>query len=170
MNRGAARARGSLLCFHHADSDLLSEHLLALLAAAVNKEIVGGAFHRRFDDRHPWIMGGEALMRHISAKTGPLFGDQSLFVKTKVFHEMGGFADIPLMEDIEFSHRLRRAGRIALLDPPLWSSPRRFRRLGSWRTTLLNATFIALFYFGFSPHRLHRWYYRRRAGTGAPQG
>lgn len=169
MNLGAARARGALLCFHHADSDLLPEHLLALLAAAANEKIVGGAFHRRFDDRHRWMLGGETLMRRISATTGPLFGDQSLFVKTKVFYEMGGFANIPLMEDIEFSHRLRRTGRIALLDPPLWSSPRRFQRLGSWRTTLLNAAFIALFYLGVSPHRLHRWYYRRRVGTDAPK-
>jgi len=162
MNAGAAAARGFLLCFHHADSELCSEHIHALEAAATNEAIVGGAFHRRFDDRHPRMMRWERVARKISAAMGPLFGDQSIFVKAGVFHEMGGFADIPLMEDIEFSRRLRRAGRIALLDPAIWSSPRRFRRLGNWRSSLLNAAFIMLFQLGVSPHVLHRWYYRER--------
>lgn len=162
LNSGAALAQGALLCFHHADSDLLPQHINALSAAASNKAVVGGAFHRRFDDRHPWLMKFEGVLRGISLRTGPLFGDQSIFVRAEVFREIGGFANIPLMEDIEFSQRLRRAGRIVLLDPPLGSSPRRFQRMGSWRSTLLNAAFILFFYFGVSPYTLHRWYYRER--------
>ena len=138
------------------------EHLEALAMVAGNHEIIGGAFHRRFDDRRFWMKKWERLLRHISAVTGPLFGDQSIFVKAAVFHEMGGFADIPIMEDIEFSQRLRRMGRIVLLDPPLWSSPRRFRSLGNLRTSLLNAVFIMLFFLGVCPDQLHRWYYRAR--------
>ena len=162
MNAGAAQARGSLLCFHHADSELGPEHLAALAVAARTDGIAGGAFHRQFDDRHFWMKRWEKLVRRISAAAAPLFGDQSIFVKANVFQQMGGFADIPLMEDVEFSRRLRRMGRIALLDPPVWSSPRRFRRLGNLRTLLLNAAFIGLFYFGVSPHTLHRWYYGER--------
>ena len=109
----------------------------------------------------------ESLLRRISKVAGPLFGDQSLFVKADVFRQLGGFADIPLMEDIDFSRRLRRLGRITLLDPPLWSSPRRFRRLGNARTLLINTSLIALFYLGVSPQRLHRWYYARRNGQRA---
>ena len=159
MNAAATEARGSLLCFHHADSKLGREHVAALAAAARDRGIVGGAFHRQFDDRHFWMKRWEGLVRRISAAAGPLFGDQSIFVKADVFQQMGGFADIPLMEDIEFSRRLRRMGRITLLDPPVWSSPRRFRRLGNARTLLLNAAFIGLFYIGVNPHTLHRWYY-----------
>ena len=162
MNAGAREARGLLLCFHHADSELRSEHLESLAIAAGNKEIIGGAFHRQFDDRRFWMKKWESLLRRISEVTGPLFGDQSIFVKADVFHEMGGFADIPIMEDIDFSQRLRRKGRIVLLDPPLWSSPRRFRRLGNLRTSSLNALFITLFLLGVSPDKLHRWYYRSR--------
>ena len=148
------------MCFHHADSELRYEHLEALTSMARNDRIVGGVFHRRFDNRHSWMIRWERLLRHISATTGPLFGDQSIFVRADIFHKMGGFADIPIMEDVEFSRRLRRIGRIALLDPPLWSSPRRFRSLGNVRTSALNAAFIALFYLGVSPDKLHRWYYR----------
>ena len=168
MNAGAMEARGSLLCFHHADSELGPEHLAALAAAAKTDGIIGGAFHRQFDDRHFWMKRWERLVRRISAAAGPLFGDQSIFVKADVFQQMGGFADIPLMEDIEFSRRLRRMGRITLLDPPVWSSPRRFRRLGNLRTLLLNALFIVLFYFGVSPHTLHRWYYGERFDRRRP--
>ena len=68
-------------------------------------------------------------------------------------------------EDLEFSRRLRRLGSAVLLDPPLWSSPRRFRRQGNWRTTLFNMAFIGLFYLGIDPCTLHRWYYGRLRGS-----
>jgi uncharacterized protein len=161
MNAGAAKARGSLLCFHHADSELRQEHLEALEQAARNVSIPGGAFYRRFDDRRASMVLWEGLVRRINSFAGPLFGDQSIFVRASVFEGLGGFADIPLMEDIEFSRRLRRLGNTVLLDPPIRSSPRRFRRLGNWRTTLLNLTFVGLFYLGIDPGTLHRWYYRR---------
>jgi uncharacterized protein len=160
MNAGAAEARGSLFCFHHADSELRPEHLQALQETARNEAITGGAFHRRFDDRRASVVWWEGLIRYVNSLAGPLFGDQSIFVKASVFERLGGFADIPLMEDIEFSRRLRRLGGVVLLDPPIRSSPRRFHRLGNARTTLLNATFISLFYLGIDPRTLHRWYYR----------
>ena len=160
MNAGAVVARGTLLCFHHCDSELRYEHVGALARAARDATILGGAFHRRFDDRRPWMKWRQPLVRWLHSLGGPLFGDQSIFVRASVFRRLGGFADIPLMEDLEFSRRLRRLGRLKLLDPPIWSSPRRFQRLGVWWTTLLNITFICLFYFGVDSHRLHRWYYR----------
>ena len=160
MNAGAAEARGTLLCFHHADSELHPEHVKALEKTARNDGISGGAFHRRFDDRRAGMVLWAGLVRRLNSLGGPLFGDQSIFVRAAVFQSLGGFADIPLMEDIEFSHRLRRLGNTVLLDPPVWSSPRRFRRLGNWRTTLLNVVLIGLFYFGVDPRTLHKWYYR----------
>jgi hypothetical protein len=164
MNAGAAEARGSLLCFHHADSELRPEHLKALQETARNETIAGGAFHRRFDDRRAPFVLWEGLLRRLNSLAGPLLGDQSIFVRASVFQRLGGFANIPLMEDIEFSGRLRRLGGVVLLDPPLHSSPRRFRRLGNARTTLLNVTLIGLFYLGVDPGTLHRWYYGRSSG------
>ena len=162
MNVGAKMTRAALLCFHHADSELRSEHVTSLMNAARAQEVFGGAFHRKFDDRRVWMRWWEGLLRRLSKVAGPLFGDQSLFVKSATFRQLGGFADIPIMEDIDFSRRLRRLGAITLLDPPLWSSPRRFRRLGNTRTLFLNTALIVLFYLGMSPQRLHRWYYARR--------
>ena len=165
MNAGAAHACGSLLCFHHADSELRPEHLSALEKTARNEAILGGAFYRHFDDRRPFVVWWEGLVRRVNSFAGPLFGDQSIFVRATVFQRMGGFADIPLMEDLEFSRRLRRLGSVVLLDPPLWSSPRRFRCHGNGRTTLLNLLFIGLFYLGVDPRTLHRWYYGRSRGS-----
>jgi GT2 family glycosyltransferase len=100
---------------------------------------------------------------------GALFGDQSLFVRKEIFVQLGGFADIPLMEDVEFSQRLRQNGFIVLLDPPMRSSPRKHLEEGSWRTTLRNFTILVLFKLGTPADDLHRWYYRQCAkGTILP--
>jgi uncharacterized protein len=157
QNLGAGVACGELLCFHHADSQLKAEHLTALAGVAKNGEIVGGAFHRRFYP--PRMLWREPLVRGINRLFGPLFGDQSLFVRATVFRAIGGFANFPLMEDVEFSRRLRRAGRVKLLDPPLWSPP---RRRGTWSTAIRNSALMCLFYLGIEPRTLHRWYYRRK--------
>ena len=149
---------------------LRHEHLNALEKAARNEAILGGAFHRRFDDRRAFVVWWEGFIRRLNSFAGPLFGDQSIFVRSTVFERMGGFADIPLMEDLDFSRRLRRLGGVALLDPPLWSSPRRFRRLGIWRTTLINVAFIGFFYSGVHPCTLHRWYYRSSGSSGHDSG
>ena len=154
QNLGAAVAGGDLLCFHHADSELRPEHLAALVRAAKDAEIVGGAFHRRFYP--PRMLWREPLVRRINRLGGPLFGDQTLFVRRSVFEAIGGFANFPLMEDVDFSRRLRRAGRVALLDPPLWSPP---RKPGTWRTAIRNSALMCLFYLGIEPRTLHRWYY-----------
>jgi hypothetical protein len=160
QNLGASGARGELLCFHHADSQLQPEHLAALARIAKDENIVGGAFHRRFYP--PRMLWREPLVRYINRLGGPLFGDQTLFVRSAVFQEMGGFANFPLMEDVDFSRRLRRAGRVVLLDPPLWSPP---RKPGTWRTAIRNSALMCLFYLGIEPRTLHRWYYRRRKGV-----
>ena len=75
---------------------------------------------------------------------------------------IGGFAPIPLMEDMEFSRRLWRAGKVVVLDPPVETSTRRHVARGAWRTSIQNGLFIMLYQCGLSPHRLHRWYYRER--------
>jgi hypothetical protein len=159
LNVGASAARGTLLCFHHCDTELRPAHLSALEKVASDRAIVGGAFHRRFRAEH--TMWREPLVRWLSKLGGPLFGDQSIFVKASVFRKLGGFAEIPLMEDLEFSRRLRRTGCVTILDPPLWSPPRRLGRLGTWWRTFRNSAFIVLFYLGVDPHTLHIWYYRR---------
>lgn len=165
LNAGAALARGATLLFHHADSELTPVHVTSLLVAMHRPEIIGGAFCRAFDDRHPHLRWLEPFVRRWSRCAGTLYGDQSIFVRRATFRDLGGFAPIPLMEDVEFSGRLRKAGPVALLDPPLRTSDRQHRRDGAWRTSFRNGLFLALYRLGVSPETLHRWYYRRERET-----
>ncbi|MEO5721877.1 MAG: TIGR04283 family arsenosugar biosynthesis glycosyltransferase [Chthoniobacterales bacterium] len=159
MNAGAEAATGDVLLFQHADTDLKAAHLDAIARALRNPKVFGGAFYRKFDGRHPRLMWLEPIARFLSRNGGTLYGDQSVFVRRTVFERLGGFAQYPLMEDVEFSKRLRAAGHIALLDPPVESSARHHLKKGAWRMTVRNALFIVLYNFGVSPTRLHRWYY-----------
>jgi len=160
LNAGARLARGRMLCFNHADTELKSGHLAALRQLMALPEIEGGAFHRHFIRRSWGMRRWEWIVHRLESAWLPMFGDQTLFVRSEVYAEMGGFARIPLMEDVEFSRRLRRRGAVRLLYPAIASSPRRFRRLGNARTTLINIGMLGLFRLGVSPERLHRWYYR----------
>ena len=159
MNLGAQAASGDVIVFQHCDSDLDAAHLGSIEAALSDPRVIGGAFYRKFDDRHPRLRWLESMARFLTRHGGTLYGDQTIFVRREIFLTLGGFAKIPLMEDIEFSRRLRAAGQIAVLDPPVRSSARRHLQKGAWRTSIQNGVFIALYRLGVSPHRLHRWYY-----------
>jgi rSAM/selenodomain-associated transferase 2 len=170
MNLGAQQGTGEVLLFQHADTELTSAHLQALVSAMVDPHVVGGAFHRKFDRRHPRMMWMEHMARWLARRGGTLYGDQSVFVRREIFAALGGFAMIPLMEDVEFSRRLRRAGKVVVLDPPIGTSSRRHDRRGAWRTSIQNGLFIVLFRLGVSPARLHGWYYGdQRVAAVAPQ-
>lgn len=160
MNAGARLATGDALLFQHADTEITQLHIDALHAVLRDARTIGGAFHRRYDGRHAGLGWMQHVTRAWNAHGGTLYGDQSIFLRRATFEQLGGFAEIPLMEDVEFSRRLRRAGRTVVLDPPIATSPRHHTRRGAWRTTARNATMLALFRLGFSPHRLHAWYYR----------
>ena len=162
MNLAAENATGDVLIFHHADSILTLAHLAAIERALRDPETIGGAFYRKFDGRHPRLRWLEVAGRFLTRHGGIFFGDQSVFVRRETFRALGGFAPIPLMEDVEFSRRLRRSGRVAVLDPPLQSSHRRHLERGPWRTSLQNGLFIVLYKCGLSPADLHRRYYRDR--------
>lgn len=166
MNAAARMATGDLLLFQHADTAIDSSHFAALRALGMNGHVAGGGFYRKFDQRHPHLSWLEGFNRWLNRRGGTIFGDQSIFVRREVFEQLGGFAEIPLMEDVEFSRRLRRAGKVVLLDPPLATSARRSQRRGSWRTSIENGTLLFLFHLGVSPARLHGWYYRHRVGAG----
>lgn len=165
MNNGARIAGGDVLLFHHVDSELTREHLRAVSSIMRDSRHVGGGFYRKFDQRHRFLRHFERLERWHGRAFGTIYGDQSLFVRRHHFVAMGGFAPIPLMEDVEFSKRLRRSGKVTLLDPPMRSAARQQLRHSAWAITIRNALFLVLFHAGVSPWRLHRWYYPTPAET-----
>jgi rSAM/selenodomain-associated transferase 2 len=165
LDLGAQRATADWLLFHHVDTFITLEHLRNLSAINPASGIVGGAFYRQFDERHPKLRFLEGVERWHNRSFGALYGDQSIFARREVFQAIGGFRGLPLMEDVDFSLRLRRAGKIRLLDPPLGSSARKHLAQGPWRTTFRNASLLLLYHLGVSPAWLHARYYRRGASS-----
>jgi rSAM/selenodomain-associated transferase 2 len=159
MNAGAAAASGEWLLFLHADSRLPAGWLDAI--GRIRKPVVGGWFRFALDDA-AWQ--ARALERLVAWRVRWLrlpYGDQGFLVRRDVFKAMGGFADLPIMEDVEYARRLRRAGPVHEIALPLRTSSRRWRRDGWIRRSTRNALLITLYFAGVPPARLARWYSSR---------
>ncbi len=160
MNEGAALAHGEMLLFHHCDTDLTPAHMDSLFLFT-EKGGEAGAFHRALDERHGSLKCLDPLVRWFNQRWGNLLGDQSVFIRRELFEKIGGFKPFKLMEDVEFSQRLRRSMKVTLIDPPINSSDRRRRRFGSWwQVSLSNMGMLLLFSMGVHPDKLHKFYYK----------
>ena len=154
MNAGAAAARGEALLFLHADTLLPPGAAEAVRAALEPAE--WGRFDVRLDGRHPLLPLIARMMSWRSRVTGIATGDQAMFVRASVFRELGGFATMPLMEDVELSRRLRRRGRPACLRLRVTTSARRWQRHGVLRTVLMMWRLRLAYFLGVEPERLAR--------------
>jgi rSAM/selenodomain-associated transferase 2 len=157
MNAGARRAGGEILLFLHADSRLPQGWKRAV-EEAVRNGAVGGAFRLRLDDSSPFFRTVAALANLRARLTGTYLGDHGLFVSREAFEAVGGFREIPLMEDVELCRRLREVGPLVQLREEITSSARRLKREGVGRTLLRMQLLRLLYWIGAPPERLHRWY------------
>ncbi len=158
MNEGAKASRSEILLFLHADTQLPPHAERIVESALTKRNAVGGRFNVKFDNLSAWSRVISSFMNHRSRLTGIATGDQALFVRREVFELLGGFARIPLMEDIEFSSRLQQAGPTVALRDSVITSFRRWDTQGPLRTILLMWTLRFLYWVGVSPFRLTRWY------------
>jgi rSAM/selenodomain-associated transferase 2 len=162
MNAGAARARGDVFLFLHADTLVPKGFARAASAACQQPGVVGGRFDVDLQPSSPLIRLTGALMNRRSRLTHISTGDQAIFIRRDVFEQLGGYADIPLMEDIDLSRRMKRAGQIACLRQRVTTSARRWQEDGVVRTILLMWSLRALYFAGVSPARLQRVYANTR--------
>jgi rSAM/selenodomain-associated transferase 2 len=159
MNAGARQAGGDVLLFLHADTRLPDGAPGAIAAALADPAVVGGRFDVRFDSRRR-VLGMVAwFMNARSRATSICTGDQAIFVRRAAFEAVGGYPDIPLMEDIELCRRLKARGRLAALRARVTTSARKWEREGPLRTIGLMWALRLLYFCGVAPARLHRWYY-----------
>lgn len=159
MNAGAAQSRGRALLFLHADTRLPEEALALILETLADPSVAAGAFALRIDSTSPLarLFGRISSLR--SRITRIPFGDQGLFLKRELFFELGGFAAIPLMEDIELMRRLKRQGRrVRILDAAASTSGRRWEREGALFCTCRNVALRVLYGLGADPAWLARFY------------
>ena len=157
MNAGAEQATGEVLLFLHADTvlpDLATERI----EAAVTGGALWGRFDVRIDGASVMLPIVAALMNGRSRLTGIATGDQAIFATREAFARVGGFPDIPLMEDIAFSSTMRRMARPACLAEKVTTSGRRWEKHGVWRTILMMWWLRLRFWLGVSPQALAREY------------
>jgi len=158
MNLGGIAATGLVLLFLHADSIMPSSGISAIRCAMEKPSVVGGAFRLRIDAPGLFFRWVERWANLRSQIFRLPYGDQAIFVRRSVFIEMNGYADLPLMEDVEFIQRLKRYGRCLLLPERVTTSPRRWVKRGALYTTIRNMILIILYFLGVSPAYLAKWY------------
>jgi len=158
MNAGARASHGDALVFVHADTIVPSTFAADIASALSDPAVVGGRFDVQLDAcTLPYqIIGAMISLRSRISRTGT--GDQAIFVRRDVFDRLGGFPDFELCEDLEFSRRLKRAGRVACLRARVTTSARRWSRDGVARTVVRMWLIRAMYLAGVPPARLKRMY------------
>ncbi len=162
MNAGAQAAHGEILWFLHGDSRPPLNADESIRVALKAQRHAWGRFDVRLSERKPLLRTVATLMNWRSCLTGIATGDQGIFVRRALFVQVGGFPEIPLMEDIALSRTLKRhSGRPACLNKHLLTSSRRWEENGIWKTILLMWRLRLDYFLGADPAALARLYYKK---------
>jgi rSAM/selenodomain-associated transferase 2 len=164
MHAGAVEATGNVLWFLHADTIPPPGALIEIKRTLEDESVVGGNFGLLFD-------GPSRAARQLTAiypllrRLGLCYGDSGIFIRKRVYEEIGGFRPLALFEDLDLLRRLRRAGRFVHLPCSIVTSSRRFEQR-NFALMWLHWTGLQLLYWcGVSPNLLARWYRRARRST-----
>jgi rSAM/selenodomain-associated transferase 2 len=160
MNRGAASALGDILLFLHADTYLERGWDREIISSLGDGSIVGGAFAFRIDSgRRPYRLIEYWVKFRCRVFHLP-YGDQGIFVRRDVFDKLGGYKEIPLMEDVDFVERMKKIGAIRVLKKKALTHARKWEQEGWFRRSFFNQVIMMLYRLGASPEKLARLYYR----------
>jgi rSAM/selenodomain-associated transferase 2 len=161
MNAGADIATGEVLLFLHIDTQLPSDFCDLATKTLKQPGVIASAFELAIAGEDMALRWIEILVKLRSHLLSLPYGDQAIFLKKQTFIQLGGFANLPIMEDFEFIQRLKRQGKIAIAPAQVTTSDRRWQKLGVWQTTLINQLMIAGYYLGISPTKLNNFYRSR---------
>jgi rSAM/selenodomain-associated transferase 2/rSAM/selenodomain-associated transferase 1 len=162
MNQGAEAASKDILLFLHADTLLpvnFDRHIRGVLE---QPGVAAGAFELRIESPVPSFRLIERIANWRSRYLKMPYGDQAIFLFANIFHQMGGFQSIPIMEDFELIRRLQKIGDVTTLPVPVMTSPRRWLNHGILKTTLINQLVVLSYFMGISPNTIARLYQRNK--------
>ena len=174
LNAGAAHSSGEVLWIQHVDTRVDPVALGQLRAALADPAVVGGGLTLRFDRRSAGLDYVAATSNARARRLHWIFGDQAMFVRRSSFEVLGGFPDLPVMEDLEFSRRLARIGCTVVLPATCTASARRFTEHGTLRMLVFMQGLKLRYFAGADPAALARRYAagprprRRRTGPTEP--
>ena len=154
MNAGASAARGDILLFLHADTRLPEDADRLIMDGLERSGRTWGRFDVNIDGQHPLFPVIATMMNLRSRLTGIATGDQAIFVATAAFAAIGGYPDLPLMEDIVLSRRLKRLSQPLCVSARALTSGRRWAQDGVMRTILTMWRLRLAFFFGVAPSKL----------------
>lgn len=158
MNTGAQLARGEVLLFLHADTRLPESALADIRGAMQNDSLAGGRFDVALEGEG-WMLKLIGAMISLRSRFSKIAtGDQAIFIRREVFVRLGGYPDIPVMEDVALSRALKRVGGVACLKSRVITSARRWQTEGVWRTVFRMWALKSLYLMGVSPFWLKRFY------------
>ncbi|WP_319372264.1 TIGR04283 family arsenosugar biosynthesis glycosyltransferase [uncultured Ilyobacter sp.] len=158
MNMGAKKAKGDILWFLHSDS-IVDVGSLKAIEESISQGNIGGGFSLYFYDSKKLFMKWLAFTSNMRVNlTKSFYGDQGIYIKKESFFMIGGFPEIPIMEDLEFSKRIKKMGRVKKLNEKIGTSARRFTSCGIYRTFILMIKMRVLYMMGVSPEKLNKMY------------
>ena len=159
MNGGASMAKGEILIFLHADTELPRNALKTINSAMAQGRYVGGAFQLDFNSEKIRFRMLARLASLRCLLTRIPYGDQAIFIERDYFSALGGYKDIPIMEDVELMRRIKRKGdKICIVPEKVKTSPRRWEQEGFVYVNARNAILFALYMLGVSPEKLASFY------------
>ena len=168
LNSGAASASSPHLLFLHADTLLPPDFPDAVETCLANPDTILGSFRLQVSNCS-FLLKFILIFANIRAKFLQLpYGDQTLFIRKQRFYELGGFPEIPIMEDYIFVKRAQKRGRVVTLEQSVTTSARRWQRLGVIRTTLSNQLVIMGYHMGIQPERLASFYRKNTRNKHTP--
>ena len=160
LNAGARVASGDVLLFLHVDNWAVENAMQQIRDAMSDQECIGGGFKQRIDSHRPIFRLIEIGNQLRATYQRLVYGDQGMFVRRKVFQSLGGFPEIPLMEDFKFSETLFKGKqKPTMLAGPLHVSARRWEKMGVLKQTLRNWQIAAAYRRGATPESLYQRYY-----------
>ena len=161
MNAGANVAKADILLFLHADTQLPANFVSLAIDTLTQPGVIAGAFELAIEGTNKSLRWIEKLVEIRSHLLSLPYGDQAIFISRSAFFKLGGFANLPIMEDFELIRRAKSQGKIAIAPAAVTTSGRRWQKLGVWQTTLINQLIIAGYYLGISPAKLGNFYRSR---------